>query len=600
MAHVYLGFLTNSYTSALVTPQGSVDWLPFPRFDSSAIFCRLLDKSHGGYFSIQPDGDFQSQQTYKEGTNILVTMFDTPQGHAEMHDFLPIGQTALWRVIETDIPLVLTCSPTFDFGCTTASYEILDQGACFLHPGDKEGLVLHIEGPMEKMPPRDVWRIGPGSVAVRLQYTGNEPEEKDALNQALVRPKSVEVINEQFWRRIHSNYTGVHAEMVDRAVLVMRGLTYRTTGGCIAAATTSLPEEPGGTRQWDYRFVWVRDGSYAAEALLLAGDIIGCRQYLSFVFNTLNIAGQPFAAPFFRVDGTLTQGEHELLWLSGYEHSRPVRVGNGANSQLQLDIEGDFLWPVWLYWHSTQDSVFIQENWIAITALVTWAQTTWHEADASLWEFRADDDVYTHSRMMCWVALKVGASLADQVMHDSVQARTWDLEAQTVESAIWAQQQASGLPYFTQGAHHPQMDAALLTMVLYGFVAWDQPVFARTLSQIEKDLVQNDRVFRYRQDNMGPAHFAFTLAGFWLARVYLRMGETQRADALIDAQIAGATTLGLFAEHTDPDSQKPHGNFPQLFPHAALVTTLTERQRQKEGQLPGYEQEFLSKARPPK
>jgi GH15 family glucan-1,4-alpha-glucosidase len=194
---------------------------------------------------------------------------------------------------------------------------------------------------------------------------------------------------------------------------------------------------------------------------------------------------------------------------------------------------------------------------------------------------------------MCWVALSVGASLAREVMHDDLKAAAWLTAAQEVEAAVWAQQKASTFPYFTQGLHHPQMDAALLTLGIYGLVPIDHPVFVQTVQQIEKDLVEKDMVFRYRKDNMGEAKYAFTLAGFWLARVYLRMGQPDRANDLIAAQISCATTLGLFSEHTDPVSKEPHGNFPQLFPHAALITSLMELQRAQQGHPPGFEKDFL-------
>jgi GH15 family glucan-1,4-alpha-glucosidase len=219
----------------------------------------------------------------------------------------------------------------------------------------------------------------------------------------------------------------------------------------------------------------------------------------------------------------------------------------------------------------------------AVTTLADWVAANWHTPDASLWEFRDDDDIYTHSQLMCWVALKVAQTLATEVMQDQDSAQRWGSAADLVAQGIWEDQKNSGLPYFTQGHHHRHVDAALLTMALYGFVAVDDPVFVQTVQHIEEVLLHNDFVYRYREDNMGPVLYPFTLAGFWLARVYMRMGKVERADALIEAEMRCVTDLGLFAEHVDPKTFEPHGNFPQLFPHAALITTLTERNQMAEG-----------------
>jgi GH15 family glucan-1,4-alpha-glucosidase len=226
----------------------------------------------------------------------------------------------------------------------------------------------------------------------------------------------------------------------------------------------------------------------------------------------------------------------------------------------------------------TQDNTFIQDYWWAIGTLVRWVGENWTLEDASLWEFRDDDDAYTHSRLMGWVTMKIGARLARTVMKLDTLAEHWEQVATDIANALWQDLHHSGLPYFTQGPRHRQVDAALLTLPLYGFVAADHPAFLATLEQIEAELNHHGLIYRYRADNMGPAHHPFTLAGFWLARVYLRLGQPERADELIAAQLSCTTSLGLFSEHVDQDTLEPRGNFPQLFPHAGLVTTLKERQ----------------------
>lgn len=594
MAHpTFYSFLSNSYTSALISPDGVIEWFPCPRFDSDAIFCRLLDKARGGFFSIQPLEDFESEQEYVENTHIVLTRFQTSRGTAQIRDFLPIGRVAIWRRVKTDIPLELVCRPTFAFGASGAAYKIASNGALFFHPAGTEAVQLVIEGPMKKLDHRDHWEIGPGDVTVALRYVDDHEREKTMLEEPLSSPRSLENSTRQFWQRSLLDYHGPYPEAFNRSLLVIRGLTYRTNGALLAAATTSLPEVIGENRQWDYRFVWVRDASYAAEALLLSGDPVACRRFIEFMLNTVDLDGKPYSAPFYKVDGTRSHGEKELLWLAGYKNSRPVREGNAATDQTQLDIEGDLLWVVLLYWQQTHDDTFIQEYWWAIDTLVSWVAANWNRPDASLWEFRDDDDYYTHSQVMCWVAMHVGHILADKVMHQNVLSQNWKRVADVIADHIWADQKNTGLPYFTQGRHHRQVDAALLTLPLYGFVEPNDPVFAQTLQQIEDVLLHNGLVYRYREDNMGTARYPFTLAGFWMARVYLRLGNVRRADELVAQQLACATSLGLFAEHVDPETLEPHGNFPQLFPHAGVITTLKERQMVAPGHVGPQVKEIL-------
>lgn len=575
----FFGFLSNSYTSALVSPEGSIEWLPFPRFDDDAVLCRILDESEGGFCSVKPSTGYTVSQRYVPRTLILETKFDTAAGRASVHDFLAIGHPTLWRQIKTDVPLVLTCHPTFNFGSASSAYELTENGAHFLNPVGSDGINLVIEGAHEKLPKRDQWLIYPGTVSVVMQYSRYFMQERKTLFTHAPDGGRVEEIIAKFWDANLVPYEGPYRSMFNQSVLVLRGLTYRTNGALLAAATTSLPESIGETRQWDYRFVWVRDGAYGAEALLLAGDAVGCRRFLEFMLNTIDLVDKPYPSPFYRVDGTRIQGESELLWLAGYKNSRPVRVGNGAASQVQLDIEGDLVWSLFLYWKETHDNVFIKDYWWAVVSLVEWTKEQWQQPDASLWEFRDDDDYYLHSQVMCWVVVKAGAVLAELALGDEKLSAQWENDADAMWHAIWKQWESLELPYFVQGHRHHKVDAALLTLPLYDFLPASHPVFLRTLSEIEKRLVHDDTVFRYESDNMGAAHYPFTIAGFWLARVYLRLGRLQDADRVIARQMNMATNLGLFAEHVDPVTNEPHGNFPQLFPHAAVLTTLVERQR---------------------
>jgi GH15 family glucan-1,4-alpha-glucosidase len=359
--------------------------------------------------------------------------------------------------------------------------------------------------------------------------------------------------------------------------LVLHGLTYQTNGAIVAAPTTSLPETIGETRQWDYRFAWVRDGSYAAEALLLAGDHIGSRRFLDFLFNCVDLQGKPFQAPFFHVDGTLIRGEHSLNWLSGFQNSVPVREGNAATQQLQLDIEGDFLWTVWRYYELTQDREFLDFYWHRIRVLVHWVEANHHQKDASLWEFRDQDDYYTHSQLMCWVALNYGAKMAAAI-DDVKLSERWARTAEKVRHLIDEHAYNPELRSYTQSYGGQAVDAALLVMPLYGYLEPDDPRFLGTLEQIERQLVNGQWVYRYATDMLGDAAHPFVLATFWLARVYVRLKRHADAERLLAGLLQYRTDLGLLGEHADAATGEPRGNFPQGFSHLGLVMTLIEMQ----------------------
>lgn len=571
MREPFYGFLSNRVTAALVSPLGILEWLPWPRFDSDAAFCRLLDPEQGGFFSTLPKGRvWDSHQRYREGTLILETTVHSAAGDASWIDFLPVGRDLFVRRIRSRIPLRLVCRPTFAFGARRSSVVPRRNGALFYSAEGREGLILEITGTMRSGPALDVWEIGPGAVDVVIRYAGAPSSGSvDAMEAATTR----------YWREQRLSYNGPWAEWFDQSIRVIRALTYRSNGALVAAATTSLPEIVGQGRQWDYRYVWIRDGAYGAEALLLAGDPVSCRQFLEFTLNVTDLVDKPYASPFVRVDGTLAYGERELRWMAGHRGSRPVRVGNAASRQLQVDVEGEVLWVVWRYWRMTGDRSFVRDYWWAIQAIADWILSGWEQPDASLWEFRGLRDEFVHSRVLCWVGLAAAERLAEEVVNRPDLARRWQAGRLAVEQSVWELEEASGIGRFPQSRRSPQADAALLTLPLYGFVDVDHPAFQRTLEAIETELVHDGLVFRYRQDHLGEVAHPFTLAGFWLARVHLLRGDVARADAIFARQLEVATDLKLFAEHVDVFSGEPRGNFPQLFPHVGLVTTLSDRRR---------------------
>ena len=571
----FYGLLSNAYTAALVGPDGSVDWYPVPRFDSPTVFCRLLDEERGGFFRVAPVRETDEvRQRYLPGTNVLETTFGTPRGGVVVTDYLPVGRPEVRRLVLATTPVAVSLQPAFGYGEANPAYDLTDSGGVFRNPEGNEGLRLDIRGPGSPGAARGrrgQWVLPPGEYELVLRYAAHWVQERLELGDGDLPARETLDREVDFWRQATA---GVD-QGLERSLLVLKGLTYRTGGGMVAAATTSLPEALGEERQWDYRFVWVRDGCYAAEALLAAGDVVAARRFLEFLFNLVDIHGKPFNYPFYRVDGTASLGERELGWLAGYRGCRPCRVGNAATAQTQLDTEGSVLSVLGRYFDLTGDLAFLRDYWWAVVSIVNWVSRNWATPDAGLWEFRGRAERHVHSGVLCWVALREGSRLAAALGHAG-EAAAWDAAAKVVRSEVLREGYSSRLGRFQQGFRQPALDAALLTLPLYGFIDPRDPRFETTLSSIERELVQGPFVFRYAEDEFGTPRHPFLLASCWLARVYLRRGEEEKARAVLEGMSRGATDLGLFGEHFDQERGEPRGNFPQAFVHAAYLHSLLE------------------------
>lgn len=611
----FYGLLSNGTTAALVGPDASVDFLPFPRFDSRTVFTRLLGTDHEGFFQIAPDAATHADvsQRYIPGTNILLTEFQTPQGRARVIDYLAVGRTELCRVVSSTIPVWMTVRPVFQYGLVTAVERPQDLGAVFDDP--LSGAALHLRlailGPggrvqsldpgrfeqQAKSDPRTgTWHLMPGRYVVTLSYVADDGRKGHVAPDVMQAPASLvdpDAFTEgrrplhslfrhiRLWRQMpRAPYDGPYQDAVDRSILVLRALTYRTNGTILAAPTTSLPETVGESRQWDYRFAWIRDASFAAEALLEADDPVAARRVIEFFLNCMELEGKPFAAPFFHVDGTLIRGERELGWLPGYRDSRPCREGNAATGQVQLDVEGDFLWVLYRYYALTGDQVFVRAYWEQVAGLANWTAANWTMQDASLWEFRGQDADYTHSKLMCWTALHYAGELARAIGEHACAVR-WEREAEAVRAAIQAHAIVPKEGRYGQAFGTDRTDAALLLFPLYGFCPVDDPVFLATLAAIERDLLKDDWVYRYNGDMLGDAAHPFLIASSWLSRVYSRLGRTDRAQAVLERLLEGRTDLGLLGEHVDMETGEPRGNFPQAFSHLGIVMAALELERAK-------------------
>lgn len=574
--------LGNGLTSLLAGPTGAIDWLPVPRFDGPTIFGRLLDKHAGGYLSLEPDQYLDVHQRYRPEGLALETEFHTSSGSGRVTTWMSIGKVVVWFSCDTDIPLRLTCRPAFGYGAIRPAFHPTASGMRFQNPHGPELVQLLIQGHYEPTERIDQWWIGPGKTTIVLRVSTEQPADMRWLTRSVPQEPTHEwALTQGYWEAAHQPYEGPHHEFYQRSLEIIRALTYRPTGAPIAAATTSLPEVPGEARQWDYRYVWVRDSAYAAEALLMAGDTVNARRIAEFLLNAVSPTEKVFPAPFLKVDGGMPDGEYDLLWLAGHAESRPARAGNGAIHQLQLDLAGSVLWLVYHLNRIHPDAGWLKQYLWAIDALAEWMRHTWSQQDASLWEYRTIRGHHMHSRLMNWAGLVAASGLATS-MELPERAVRWSRIARRIADNIQQEVKTTGL--YAPRIGHSSSDAALLTLPLYSFTDVHEASFQTTLDAIEQHLLTNGLVYRYREDDFGAVRYPFMLAGFWYARVLLRQGRLDKADWVIDQHIKLATPLGLFGEHVDPETGDVRGNFPQLFSHTGLIIALAERQRIVEGQ----------------
>ena len=591
------GLIGDLHTVALVSMDGSIDWLCVPDFDSPSVFARLLDDRIGGYFQIAPtDPDHTCKQMYWPDTNVLVTRFFSQDGAGEVIDFMPVGEArqpeAQWRhhlirrvtVVRGTLDMRLVCKPAFNYARDPHTAEHGPHGVRFLSAGGRlrldSELPLHID---DGAAVGDfTLEEGQSATFVLSQMTDTDAGEillTVAEAEALFR-RTV-----QYWRDWlrHSTYTGRWREMVHRSALALKLMTYEPTGAIVAAPTCSLPEGIGGTRNWDYRYTWVRDSAFTVYAFLRLGFTKEAERFMHFMAQLCSRqAGHGTLQVMYGIDGRSELDEQTLDHLDGYRGSKPVRIGNGAYQQLQLDIYGEFLDAAYLY--NKWGAPISHDLWQTLASLVDYVCESWQQPDEGVWETRGDRRHFVYSKLMCWVALDRGLRLADRRSFPCDRDR-W----QTARDAIYRDIMDKGWnpdrKAFTQSYESTALDAANLMMPLTLFLAPTDPRVIHTLNATLKSprdggLVADSLVYRYNthefDDGLAGHEGTFNICTFWLVEAITRAGRFKH-DMLDDARLmfermlGYANHLGLYAEETGP-SGEALGNFPQAFTHLALIS----------------------------
>jgi GH15 family glucan-1,4-alpha-glucosidase len=581
------GVIGNMQSVALVGMNGSIDFLCYPDFDSPSVFAALLDDQKGGRFAIRPQlSNMRVRQLYLPETNILLTRFLAEEGVAELTDYMPIEQDAeqpneivrTVSVIRGTVQFHMCCQPRFNYAAGKHEIKISDGSATFF-PEDNvcPPMSLYSTVAIEQQS-KDVisdFTLKAGEIAVFV--FGSSREKGQPPEIGLVGRRFLDTA--QFWKSwiSQSNYKGRWREMVHRSALILKLLISRKYGSLIAAPTFSLPESIGGVRNWDYRFTWLRDAAFTLYALIRLGFVGETEAFIDWLKCRLSDDAQrgPLQV-MYGLDGRQKLDEISLDLLCGYENSRPVRIGNAAYGQLQLDIYGEFM--DCMYLANKYGRGVSYQGWQNTQRMLEWLGKNWQRPDEGIWEVRGGPREFLHSRMMCWVAfdrtlrLALKRSLSGPL---DVWYRTRDEIRNDIFTNFWD----DGLQAFVQAKGTKDLDASALLMPMMRFISPVDPMWLSTMRAIENRLIEDTLVRRYAVershiDGLPGTDGSFTACSFWYVECLARAGELEKAQLLFEKLLGYANHLGLYSEELGADGRHL-GNFPQAFTHLALISAAT-------------------------
>jgi GH15 family glucan-1,4-alpha-glucosidase len=590
------GIIGDLHTVALVSREGSIDWLCFPHFDSPSLFGAILDDRVGGRFRVSPATQAaSSKQLYWPDTNVLITRFLSPEGVGEVTDYMPIRSLASGhgyhrlirqvRVVRGSMAFHLEVQPAFNYARDPHQVELTEQSVIFRSAELSVELLTQV--PLRVCDDRvvaDFTLQEEQQVAFVLQ----EYEPSEASHGAFIAPGEVRDLFMQtveYWRRwlARSTYHGRWREMIHRSALALKLLTFEPTGAIVAAPTCSLPEAIGGERNWDYRYTWIRDAAFTLYGLLRIGFTHEAAQFMDWLQARCTETDPDGSLQImYGIDGRHRLEEQTLDHLEGYCGSRPVRIGNGAYKQLQLDIYGELMDAVYLY--NKYGSPIPYDLWRYLRGLINYVCDNWQRRDEGIWEVRGGQQHFVYSRLMCWVALDRGLRLAEKRSFPADRERWLGVRDQIYEEIMtrgWSQQRRAFVQYYGSD----QLDASNLLMPLTFFVSPNDPRMLDTLAAIRRSprdggLVSNALVYRYdteqTRDGLTGNEGTFSLCTFWLVEALTRAGRTNRAlldeaRLVFEEMLGYANHLGLYAEEIG-SSGESLGNFPQAFTHLALIS----------------------------
>ncbi len=576
------GVIGDLRTVALVGTDGAIDWCCWPRFDSPSVFAAVLDEERGGHFRIAPAAGCTTRQLYFPDTNVLITRFLCPKGVVELQDLMPLPgpdgdrQMIVRRLVcvRGRMRLRLECEPRFDYGRAEHTVAVGDDGAVF----DGPELALALSSPV---PLTSTGRGVTGEVLLTagesVTFALSEPV--DGAAPPPLDPSAAQAAVDatvEYWLDWISGcrYAGRWREMVNRSALTLKLLTYAPTGAIVAAPTTSLPEQIGGGRNWDYRYTWVRDSALTLDALIRLGFAEEARGFARFLLERFRDSETDGSAPLrimYRIDGSPLGPEEELGHFTGHRDSAPVRIGNAADDQLQLDIYGAIIDVAHLA--ERQGARIAYDGWKSIARCADWVCDTWDAPDEGIWETRGGRQRFTHSRLMCWVAL----ARAIQIAHERslpADLPRWTAVRDRIFTWLMEEGWSDAKGAFVQHDQTDVLDASVLLMPLLGFISPTDPRWLSTLDAIGDELVSDSLVFRYHPeaspDGLDGDEGTFTICSFWYVEALAAAGRVREARLVFEKILTYANHLGLYSEEIG-QSGELLGNFPQAFTHLALI-----------------------------
>ena len=590
------GIIGNLNTVALVGMNGSIDFMSFPHFDSPTIFAAMLDHDKGGHFQIAPNLDkAQPKQIYLPDTNILISRFLSNEGVAEVSDFMPVDETGNGRVLVRRAKTVrgvvhfhMVCQPRFDYARAEHRIEQTDGEVLFISEGD-DNIVLRLRTPVPV-------RIENGAVYADFTLAAGEKaaftleqviDDQPSLTAAedFVSESFKDTVN--FWQQWigRSNYRGRWQEMVRRSALTLKMLTSAKHGSIVAAATFGLPEEIGGERNWDYRYTWIRDASFTLYALIRLGFTDEARDFMYWIEDRCaEMDPNSHMQIMFGTDGRSELTEETLPHLEGYRGSSPIRIGNGAYDQLQLDIYGELMDSVYLF--NKYGEPIHHDLWQNLVGLIDWVCDNWTRPDEGIWEVRGGQQQFLYSRLMCWVAVDRGLRLANKRSFPAPTQR-WQAVRSEIYNDIFDNFWDEERQTFVQYKGTQTVDASCLLMPLVKFISPTDRRWLSTMKAIEEDLVDDSLVFRYKigdaaSDGLMGDEGTFGICSFWYVECLARAGNLRKARFFFEKMLGYANHVGLYAEELG--SRGEHlGNFPQAFTHLALISAAYDLDRRLSG-----------------
>ena len=578
------GVIGDLHTAALVGNDGSIDWHCLPNFDSPSVFAAILDEKKGGHFRICAKQKGHVRQMYWPDTNVLVTRFMSPEGVGEVVDFMPLGRTGrgwrrivrIARCVRGSVNFRMECVPAFDYARAAHETSVIGNRVLFTSGDSRMSLAssLAMDGRKGGMAACEFPLSENERATFVLHFSAEEESEISGdLNKFGDEALRATIAYWKEWAG-RCQYRGRWREMVTRSALALKLLTYEPTGAIIAAITCSLPEVEGGVRNWDYRYTWIRDAAFTIFALLRLGYYDEATQFMEWLHERCkeNQETGPIQV-MYRIDGSPELPEFTLDHLEGYRGSRPVRVGNAASEQLQLDIYGELIDSIYLYNKYAQPISW--DLWKNVRLMIDWVCDNWERPDQSIWEMRNEPQQHTYSKVQCWVALDRGIRIARQRNLPIDLARAIKESHRIYETVMergWSEKEQS----FTQTLDGDAVDATSLLFPLMLFATPRDPRMQKTLERVRRDLVSDSLVYRYRiegkqTDGLPGNEGTFSVCTFWMVEVLARSGQSDEARLVFEKMLTYANPLGLYAEEIGP-SGEAMGNFPQAFTHLGLIS----------------------------